>query len=133
PGIVLALLLPDVAVTLLEPMLRRVRFLEECVHDLGLGNAQVRRGRAEDLAGELAADVVTARAVAPLDRLAALALGLARPGGTVLAIKGANASQEVAAARPALDRLGVRSVDVVRAGDGKVDPATTVVRLTAGP
>ena len=78
-------------------------------------------------------DVVTARAVAPLDRLAALALGLARPGGTVLAIKGANASQEVAAARPALDRLGVRGVDVVCAGDGKVDPATTVVRLTAGP
>ena len=72
-------------------------------------------------------------AVAPLDRLAALALGLARPGGTVLAIKGANASQEVAAARPALKRLGVRSVDVVRAGDGKVDPATTVVRLIAGP
>ena len=133
PGIVLALLLPDVAVTLLEPLLRRVRFLEECVHDLGLENTQVCRGRAEDLAGQLAADVVTARAVAPLGRLAALALGLARPGGTVLAIKGANASQEVAAARPALDRLGVQSVDVVRAGDGKVDPATTVVRLTAGP
>ena len=70
PGIVLALLLPDVAVTLLEPMLRRVRFLEECVDDLGLENAQVCRGRAEDLAGQLAADVVTARAVAPLDRLA---------------------------------------------------------------
>jgi 16S rRNA (guanine527-N7)-methyltransferase len=133
PGIVLALLLPDVAVTLLEPMLRRARFLEECVRDLGLENTQVRRARAEDLAGQLTADVVTARAVAPLDRLAALALGLARPGGIVLAVKGANAAQEVAAARPVLDRLGVRSVDVVRAGDGKVDPATTVVKLTAGP
>ena len=105
PGIVLALLLPDVAVTPLEPLLRRVRFLEECVHDLGLENARVRRGRAEDLAGQLAADVVTARAVAPLDRLAALALGLVRPGGIVLAVKGANAAQEVAAARPVLDRL----------------------------
>jgi 16S rRNA (guanine527-N7)-methyltransferase len=132
PGIVLALLLPDVAVTLLEPMLRRVRFLEECVRDLGLENTQVRRGRAEDLAGQLAADVVTARAVAPLDRLAVLALGLVRPGGIVLAIKGVNAPQEVAAARPALRKLGVRSVDVVCAGDGKVDPAATVVRLTAG-
>lgn len=131
PGIVLALLLPDVTVTLLEPMLRRVVFLEECVHDLGLPNAQVRRGRAEDLAGQLSADVVTARAVAPLARLAALALGLVRPGGIVLAIKGAAARQEVAAARPALGRLGVRSVDVVRVGDGKVDPAATVVRLTA--
>jgi 16S rRNA (guanine527-N7)-methyltransferase len=133
PGIVLALLLPDVTVTLLEPMLRRVTFLEECVHALGLQNAQVLRGRAEDLAGQLAADVVTARAVAPLDRLAALALGLVRPGGTVLAIKGATARQEVVAARRALGRLGVRSVDVVRAGGGKVDPAATVVRLIAGP
>ena len=133
PGIVLALLLPDVAVTLLEPMLRRVTFLEECVHALGLQNAQVRRGRAEELAGQLSADVVTARAVAPLDRLAPLALGLVRPGGTVLAIKGANARQEVAAARRSLSKLRLRSVDVVRAGGGKVDPAATVVRLIAGP
>ena len=133
PGIVLALLLPDVTVTLLEPMLRRVTFLEECVQALGLANARVCRGRAEDLAGQLSADVVTARAVAPLDRLAGLALGLVRPGGTVLAIKGAGARREVAAARQVLRGLGVRSVDVVRAGDGKVDPAATVVRLTAGP
>ncbi len=133
PGIVLALMLPDVTVTLLEPMLRRVTFLEECVSALGLENARVCRGRAEDLAGQLSADVVTARAVAPLDRLAALALGLVRPGGIVLAIKGANARREVAAARHVLGRLGVRSVDVVRAGGGKVDPAATVVRLTAGP
>jgi 16S rRNA (guanine527-N7)-methyltransferase len=133
PGIVLALMLPDVTVTLLEPMLRRVTFLEECVRALRLENARVRRGRAEDLVGQLSADVVTARAVAPLDRLAALALGLVRPGGVVLAIKGANARREVAAARQALGRLGVRSVDVVRAGSGKVDPAATVVRLTAGP
>jgi 16S rRNA (guanine527-N7)-methyltransferase len=132
PGIVLALLLPDVAVTLLEPMLRRVTFLSECVHALGLANAQVCRGRAEDLAGQLSADVVTARAVAPLDRLAGLALGLVRPGGTVLAIKGAGARQEVATARRVLRGLGVQSVDVVRVGDGKVDPAATVVRLTAG-
>jgi len=133
PGIVLALLLPDVNVTLLEPMLRRVTYLEECVRALGLANAQVCRGRAEDLAGRLSADVVTARAVAPLDRLAGLALGLVRPGGIVLAIKGAGAQREVAAARRVLRGLGVRSVDVVRVGDGKVDPAATVVRLTAGP
>jgi 16S rRNA (guanine527-N7)-methyltransferase len=133
PGIVLALLLPDVTVTLLEPMLRRVTFLAECVQALGLENAWVCRGRAEDFAGRMSADVVTARAVAPLDRLAELALGLVRPGGTVLAIKGANAKREVAAARRTLGRLGVRDVDVVRVGDGRVDPAATVVRLTAGP
>jgi 16S rRNA (guanine527-N7)-methyltransferase len=133
PGIVLALLLPDVTVTLLEPMLRRVKFLEECLHALDLENAEVLRGRAEDFAGRLSADVVTARAVAPLDRLAGLATGLVRPGGIVLAIKGANARQEVAAARRTLRKLGIQDVDVVRVGSGKVDPAATVVRLTAGP
>jgi 16S rRNA (guanine527-N7)-methyltransferase len=132
PGIVLALLLPDVAVTLLEPMQRRVAFLTECVAALGLVNATVLRGRAEDWAGKLAADAVTARAVAPLARLAPLALGLVRPGGIVLAVKGAGAEREVAAARRALQRAGVTDVTVVRAGHGKVDPAATVVRLTAG-
>ena len=132
PGIVLALLLPDVQVTLLEPMLRRVTFLEECVSALELVNAHVVRGRAEELAGRICADVVTARAVAPLGRLASLAVGLVRPGGLVLAIKGDTARQEVVSARPALRRLGIRDVSVVRAGSGKVDPAATVVRLIAG-
>ena len=132
PGIVLALLLPDSKVTLLEPMARRAAFLEECAAELDLANAQVRRARAEELAGTLAADVVTARAVAPLDRLAVMAVRLLRPGGIVLAIKGAKAAQEVRAAHDALERLGVEEVEVLLAGSGKVDPATTVVRLTAG-
>jgi 16S rRNA (guanine527-N7)-methyltransferase len=92
----------------------------------------VRRARAEELAGTMAVDVVTARAVAPLDRLAGLAVPLLRPGGIVLAIKGARAAEEVEAARDALTRLGVRDVEVLLAGSGKVDPAATVVRLTAG-
>jgi 16S rRNA (guanine527-N7)-methyltransferase len=71
--------------------------------------------------------------VAPLDRLAALALGVLRPGGTLLAIKGARAAQEVAAAADVLQSLGVREVDVLSAGKGKVVPAATVVRLTAPP
>jgi 16S rRNA (guanine527-N7)-methyltransferase len=132
PGIVLALLLPDADVTLLEPALRRTIFLEECVAELGLGNTRVWRARAEQAAGALAVDVVTARAVAPLDRLAALALGLLKPGGIVLAVKGAKAEAEVQAASEALRRLGVRDVEVLVAGGGKVDPAATVVRLTAG-
>lgn len=131
PGIVLAMLLPDAAVTLLEPMQRRVAFLTECVDMLGLANATVLRGRAEDWAGKLAADAVTARAVAPLARLVPLALGLVRPGGIVLAIKGTGAERELAAARRVLQRAGVAEVAVVRAGRGKVDPAATVVRLTA--
>ncbi len=132
PGVVLAMLLPDSQVVLLEPLARRAAFLEECVQALGLGNAAVRRGRAEEVAGQLAADVVTARAVAPMERLAALALGLVRPGGLVLAIKGATAAQELAQAGPVLRRLGVQDAAVVVAGRGKVSPPPTVVRLTAG-
>src|SRR5712692_218000 len=81
PGLVLAIMLPDVRVVLVEPMARRTTFLRECVIELGLNNVEVRRARAEDLAGEIQADVVTSRAVARLDRLAVLASGLARPGG----------------------------------------------------
>jgi 16S rRNA (guanine527-N7)-methyltransferase len=132
PGIVLALLLPEADVTLLEPMARRAAFLEDCVSELGLDNARVCRARAEELAGTLAVDVVTARAVAPLGRLAALATGLLRPGGIVLAVKGAKAAAEVESARDALRRLGVREVEVLTVGSGKVDAAATVVRLIAG-
>jgi 16S rRNA (guanine527-N7)-methyltransferase len=132
PGIVLALLLTDSDVTLLEPALRRTIFLEECVAELGLGNASVWRARAEQATGALAVDVVTARAVAPLDRLATLALGLLKPGGIVLAVKGAKAKAEVRAAGEALRRLGVRDVEVLVVRGGKVDPAATVVRMTAG-
>jgi 16S rRNA (guanine527-N7)-methyltransferase len=129
PGIVLAMLRPELSVTLLEPMERRCRFLSDCVADLDLANASVLRGRAEDTM--LRADVATARALAPLDRLAELAVGLVRPRGMVLAIKGRTAAEELKKARPVLRRLGVRNAEVVRAGQGKVDPATTVVRFFA--
>jgi 16S rRNA (guanine527-N7)-methyltransferase len=133
PGLVLAMVRPEVTITLLEPMERRCRFLAECVTELGLANASVLRGRAEDVAraGLLRADVATARAVAPLPRLAELAAGLVRPGGMVLAIKGITAQEELENARPVLRRIGARSAEVVRAGQGKVVPATTVVRFFA--
>jgi len=133
PGIVIAMLRPDSQVVLLEPMARRVAFLEECLRVLDLGNAVVCRARAEDVTGRLAGDVVTARAVAPMERLAGLALGLVRPGGLVLAMKGAGAAQELARAEPVLRRLGVRDAAVVQAGSGRVSPPPAVIRLTAGP
>jgi 16S rRNA (guanine527-N7)-methyltransferase len=129
PGIVLAMLRPAMDVVLLEPMLRRVGFLQECVTALDLSNATVLRGRAEEIAGSIRADVVTARAVAPLDRLAGWASGLLRPGGMILAIKGQSAEDEMRAARPVLTRLGARSTEIVRVGHDKVIPATTVIRV----
>jgi 16S rRNA (guanine527-N7)-methyltransferase len=132
PGVVLALLRPSFRVILLESMLRRCVFLEECVARLGLENVQVVRARAEDMAGVIRADVVIARAVAPLDRLAGWAAGLLRPGGEILAIKGQSAAEELAAAKPVLSRLDVRSAEVLHAGRGRVVTATTVIRVVIG-
>jgi len=127
PGIVLAILLPGVHVTLLEAMARRVEFLELCVAELGLSNVEVVRGRAEDLAGHLAADVVTARAVAPLDKLAGLCVGIARPGGRIVAMKGASAEAELARARPVLARLGISDARVLEVGSAQSGAATVVM------
>ena len=133
PGVVLALLRPSLEVILLEPLLRRSVFLEECIAELGLSNATVLRARAEDkAAAHVNADIATARAVAPLDRLAGWAARLLRPGGELLAIKGQSADEELAAAQPVLSRLGVRSAEVLQAGHGRVVMATTVVRVVMG-
>jgi 16S rRNA (guanine527-N7)-methyltransferase len=134
PGIVLAILRPDLRVLLIEPMARRTAFLAECVGELELGNVEICRARAEDLAGQVQADVVTSRAVARLDRLAELSVGICRPGGLVLAMKGASAAAELGEARRVLDRLGVTDAEVVTAGQdlaarGLVEHPTTVVRF----
>lgn len=131
PGVVLALLLPDSRVTLVEPMQRRVAFLDYALAELGLGNAVVVRERAEDLTGRLVADVVTARAVAPLARLAGLCSGLARPGGLVVALKGASAAAELAAAAGALAALGVTDARVTELAGPGGGMAARVVQFTA--
>lgn len=130
PGLVWAIVRPDIKVTLVEPLLRRATFLSEAVVDLGLSDrVAVERARAEDLvkSGWASVDVVTARAVAALDKLAGWTLPLAKDGGSLVALKGASAGEEVAEAKPTLGKLGVCSVDVITCGAGVVDPETTVV------
>jgi 16S rRNA (guanine527-N7)-methyltransferase len=132
PGIVLAIVRPDLRITLLEPLLRRTTFLDECVQMLDLRNVEVRRARAEEVAKEFSVDVATARAVAPLERLAKWALPLLRPGGELLALKGERAQAELDEAEPVLKRLGARSTELLQVGRGMVDPPTTLVRVVAG-
>ena len=99
PGIPLAIARPRVKVQLLEPLLRRTKFLEEVVADLQLDNVEVHRGRAEEkpIIRELSgADVVTSRAVAPLGKLCAWSLPLAKVGGAMKA-------ERVSAVRMAAD------------------------------
>lgn len=135
PGLVLAMRRPDLEVTLVEPLLRRTAFLEEAVSLLGLDNVTVLRGRAEEAA--LAAhhgsfDVVTSRAVAPLERLASWSLPWVRPGGTFVPMKGAAAASELVEAEPVLRRYGAVRWSVAHVGAGLVDPAVTVVIVEKG-
>ncbi|MFD5536470.1 16S rRNA (guanine(527)-N(7))-methyltransferase RsmG [Streptomyces sp. NPDC127079] len=133
PGIPLALVRNDLNITLLEPLLRRTNFLTEVVELLGLDHVTVVRGRAEEVMGKLPpVHVVTARAVAPLDRLAAWGIPLLRPYGEMLALKGDTAEEELKAAATALTKLGAVSTSVLQVGEGVVDPLSTVVRVEVG-
>lgn len=131
PGVVLALARPDVTVTLVESLLRRVTFLEEVVADLGLDRVEVVRSRAEEMPRERTFDVVTARAVAPLDRLARWCMPLVAPDGALLAMKGATASEEVEQTADALRRQGCAPpvVETIGADVAGVDE-THLVRVT---
>ena len=130
PGVVLAIARPDLSVTLVEPLLRRTRFLDEVVDRLALPNVTVVRGRAEEVGRDRpgAFDVVTARAVAPLAKLATWCLPLARPGGLILAMKGAAAHAELDAAWPELTALGVREARVEEYAVAGTEP-TRVIRI----
>lgn len=133
PGIPLALTRPDLRITLLEPLLRRTNFLQEVVELLGLDHVTVVRGRAEEVLGKLPPmHVVTARAVAPLDRLAGWGVPLLRPYGEMLLLKGDTAEEELKQARAALSKLGVVGTSVLHVGEGIVDPLSTVVRVEVG-
>jgi 16S rRNA (guanine527-N7)-methyltransferase len=126
PGLVWAIARPDLHVTLVEPLLRRTVFLDQVVADLGLDNVTVLRSRAEDVPGTF--DVVTARAVAALDKLARWCMPLVRPGGVLLAMKGQSAADEVQTASATLHRLGATSIVVTTYENGETP--TTVVEVT---
>ena len=133
PGIPLALVREDLKITLLEPLLRRTNFLTEVVELLGLDHVTVVRGRAEEVMGKLPpVHVVTARAVAPLDRLAAWGIPLLRPYGEMLALKGDTAEEELKSAATALTKLGAVETSILHVGEGVVDPLSTVVRVEVG-
>jgi 16S rRNA (guanine527-N7)-methyltransferase len=128
PGITLSIRRPDLTVTLVEPLLRRVTWLQHAVDQLALPTVQIRRARAEELAGALHAPYVTARAVASLDRLVRWGAPLLAPGGSILAIKGRTAPEELDEHEELLARWGIVG-DVVRLGAEVVAEPTVVVRL----
>jgi 16S rRNA (guanine527-N7)-methyltransferase len=127
PGIPLALLRPDLRVTLVEPLLRRATFLTQAVEELGIGDrVTVVRARAEEHEGRY--DAVVSRALAPLPRLVTWCDPLRRPDGSLLALKGRSAAEELIGARRDLERRGLRGEVLTVRAHPSVDP-TSVVRL----
>lgn len=125
PGLVVAIARPDLKVTLVEPLLRRTTFLQEVVDELSLEHVEVVRGRADSLHGTRVFDVVTSRAVAPLERLLDWSMPLVAPEGALVAMKGSSVEEEVASSRPALERWGCADPEV-RVLGGQVLTSTTV-------
>ena len=95
PGIVIALARPDLKVTLIEPLERRVEFLNEAVAAIATGGVEIAviRGRAQDV--KKSADFVTARAVAPMEKLKKISWHMVKTGGSLLAMKGESAATEM--------------------------------------
>lgn len=130
PGLVLAIVRPDVHFVLIEPMERRVAWLQEQSDELGLDNVTILRARAEDVRLEERLDQVTARAVSALRTLLPLTAPLLRDGGELVLMKGASVEAEIAAAEKQLRKYRVTDVQVDVLGEGVLDDVTRVVRGT---
>jgi 16S rRNA (guanine527-N7)-methyltransferase len=133
PGVALAIVRPDLTVHLVEPMLRRTAWLESTIGQVGLTNCLVHRGRAEEFHDVLALPWATARAVARIDKLARWTFPLLSPEGTLVALKGAQAAEELAAEEGVLRRLGMVSSAVRTYGAAVLDVPTVTLELTVGP
>ena len=130
PGIPMAIAQPNAHFTLIEPMERRANWLVSVVNDLGIKNVDVIRARAEEVS-RTDFDIVTARAVAALDKLLKLLTPLTRGSNlkTVLALKGSRAPVEIAEAKPRLQRLGFGEPEIMTLGLGKAPETATVIRI----
>lgn len=130
PGLCLAIARPDLTLTLIEPLERRVIWLTEIVEDLGLENVDIMRSRAEQAVGYVEADYVTARAVSALVGLLDITLPILRGTGQLLALKGRTAAEEITKAKKKLNKYGARETEILLAGENLLEEPTTVVRVT---
>jgi 16S rRNA (guanine527-N7)-methyltransferase len=129
PGIPMAIARPDAEFVLIEPMERRSSWMLEVVEDLGLNNVRILRSRAEDVS-EQDFDIVTARAVAALDKLLKMCVPLLKPGGALIALKGSKAAEEIANAKKLEKKLGISSFEILVCGEKILAEPTSVVKTT---
>ena len=133
PGVALAIARPDLDIHLVEPMQRRTDWLSSTVADLGLDNVTVHRGRAEEFVGVIAAPWVTARAVARIAKLARWCVPLLDGRGTVVAMKGRSAQEELDADRRDLTKLGLVDATISQHGASVLDEPTLTLDLVFQP
>jgi 16S rRNA (guanine527-N7)-methyltransferase len=126
PGIPMAIAAPNTDFVLIEPMDRRASWLQEVVDELDLQNVEVVRARAEEVEGGQF-EVVTARAVAALDKLLRLCVPLLKPGGRVIALKGSKAPEEILEAQKLKKKLKIESFEIVVCGEKFLAEPTSVV------
>jgi 16S rRNA (guanine527-N7)-methyltransferase len=126
PGIPMAIAAPETDFVLIEPMDRRASWLQEVVDELDLENVEVVRARAEEVEGGQF-EVVTARAVAALDKLLRLCVPLLKPGGRVIALKGSKAPEEILEAKKLQKKLKIESFEIVVCGEKFLAEPTSVV------
>jgi 16S rRNA (guanine527-N7)-methyltransferase len=126
PGIPMAIIAPATDFVLIEPMDRRASWLQEVVDELELQNVEVVRARAEEVEGGQF-DVVTARAVAALDKLLRLCVPLLKPGGRVIALKGSKAPEEILEAQKLKKKLKIESFEIVVCGEKFLAEPTSVI------
>lgn len=132
PGLVIAILRPDIHCTLIEPMDRRVQWLNEQVDRLGLENVSVRRARAEDIQGHETFDTVTARAVSALKKLIPMSVPLVNPNGQLVFMKGERVAEEMQNAEKIITKLRLSQPEVLVLGESGLVEQTRVFRATVG-
>lgn len=132
PGVVLAVMRPELEVLLIEPMERRTTWLTEVVTELGLTNVEVKRGRAEEFHEAFEVDVVTSRAVAPLSKLVRMSMPLVRVGGEMVILKGRSVAEEIEPARKVLRKYGAGGPQILEGTTVEGVESTTIVRARRG-
>jgi 16S rRNA (guanine527-N7)-methyltransferase len=133
PGLVVAIMRPDIQCVLIEPMERRAKWLVDESHTLGLDNVEVIRARAEDVPARVRAHTVTARAVSALKKLVPLAVPLCEPGGELLFLKGHRVDEEIAAAQRVLSAPPISTYEVIVVGPEWKTEETRIFRATLEP
>lgn len=126
PGIPMALAQPNSQFTLIEPMERRSDWLKKITTELGLKNVSVQRARAEEV-GETF-DLVTARAVTALPNLLKMCVPLTKHSGSIIALKGSKAADEIEASKKLQKKLGIESFEIIKVGEKFLTDPTLVVR-----